>query len=135
MTLSDNDRKKDRVCWNVHYNDMVAFLNTFSISSFLLTVTPSLIHTKGLICIWKKRVFGALSIDDAFLGKFFGVNSRHSCLSRHNHAIYCTVDTKGTLVFFVARWCNSSYCYRIKTGHFAPRWGGPPGPPLPLPRT
>ncbi len=38
LTLSDNAWKKDRVCWNVHYNDMVAFLDIFSVSSFLLTV-------------------------------------------------------------------------------------------------
>ncbi len=38
LAPSDNDPKKDRVCWNVHYNDMVAFLVTFSVSSLLLTV-------------------------------------------------------------------------------------------------
>ncbi len=38
LTLSDNDWKKDRVCWNIHYNDMVAFLDTFSVPSLLLTM-------------------------------------------------------------------------------------------------
>ncbi len=49
MTLSDNDRKKDRVCWNIHYNDMVAFLDTFSVSSFLLTV-----YTRLYSSLWKQ---------------------------------------------------------------------------------
>ncbi len=49
LTLSGNDWKKDCVCQNVHYNDTVAFLDTFSVSSFLLTVYTRLsISTKNI---------------------------------------------------------------------------------------